>query len=109
MANKLIHPSNQISRTYRARLDRPLTDKELDFLNSDKVELDDEKSGQIVKKIDTKTYLVNLTQGKYHHIKRLFEICGARVQSLSRIEFAGLTCAKIKKGDYRPLNPKEIK
>ncbi|TCG11797.1 pseudouridine synthase [Mycoplasma marinum] len=109
LANKLMHPSSQIPRTYRARLERPLTDSELNFLNSDKVLLDGEKTEQVVQKVDAKAYMVSLTQGKYHHIKRMFELVGVRVQSLSRMEFAGLTCAGIKKGDYRQLRSKEIK
>ncbi|NQZ29082.1 MAG: rRNA pseudouridine synthase [Mycoplasmatales bacterium] len=109
LANKLMHPSSQIPRTYRARLERPLTEQELNFLNSKRVSLDGETSEQIIQKVDVKAYLISLTQGKYHHIKRLFELVGVRVQSLSRLEFAGLTCAGLQKGAYRQLKSKEIK
>ena len=110
LANKLAHPSNEIIRVYRARLDSPLTDKELRFLNSKNVKLDNKKTNQEVTQVDKKTYVVVLKMGSYHHVKKLFELVGRRVQGLTRIEFAGLShVGKLSKGQYRELTPKEVK
>ncbi|MCP4337237.1 MAG: rRNA pseudouridine synthase [Mycoplasma sp.] len=109
LANKLMHPSNEVIRTYRARLDSPLTLDDLKFLNSKDVKLDEEQSIQIVQHIEKKTYLVSLKQGKYHHVKRLFELVDRNVQGLHRIEFAGINVSKIPKGSFRKLKIKEVK
>ncbi|RTZ69292.1 MAG: rRNA pseudouridine synthase [Tenericutes bacterium] len=110
LANKLAHPSNEIIRVYRARLDAPLTDKELRFLNSEHVKLDNKKVKQEVTQVDKKTYVVVLKVGSYHHVKKLFELVKRRVQGLTRIEFAGLThVGKLSRGQYRELSPKEVK
>ncbi len=110
LANKLAHPSNEIIRVYRARLDAPLTDKELRFLNSENVKLDNKKVKQEVTQVDKKTYVIVLKVGSYHHVKKLFELVGRRVQGLTRIEFAGLShVGKLSRGQYRELSPKEVK
>ncbi len=109
LANKLMHPSSGILRTYRARLEKSLTEEQFKFLNSDKVKLDNQVSKQDVQQLDTKTYSVTLSQGKYHHVKRIFELVDNKVQGLHRMEFAGLTAAKIPKGQFRLLKSKEIK
>lgn len=109
LANRLIHPSYEITRVYRARLDNSLTTIQLAFLNSDNVFLDGKKSKQNVEAVDNKTYIVSLKVGTYHHVKKLFEISGHRVQSLTRIEFAGLSHVQnLKRGEYRKLNHKEV-
>lgn len=110
LANKLTHPSYGIVRVYRARLIEPLNKEDLDFLNSDNVMLDGRQSIQTVEQADTKTYIISLTVGTYHHVKRLFELCDNYVSSLTRIEFAGLThVGKLSKGDYRKLTSNEVK
>lgn len=109
LANKLIHPSSEIKRIYRARLDKTLTHKELLFLNSPNVEVNGKPSLQVVEQVDTKSYLITLHQGSYHHIKELFKIVNRNVIDLKRIEFAGLTCEGMVVGSYRKLKPFEIK
>ncbi|MCK5945977.1 MAG: rRNA pseudouridine synthase [Mycoplasmataceae bacterium] len=110
LSNKLTHPSNGIMRVYRARLFEPLSAEDLKFLNSDQVIMDNRQSNQTVEKVDSKTYVVSLAVGTYHHVKRLFEMVNNEVITLTRIEFAGLThVGKLSKGEYRKLNPKEIK
>lgn len=108
LANKLLHPKYQILRRYRARLDEPLTPRQLKRLNSP-VLIKDKESIQNVIQVDNKTYLVSLTVGTYHHVKQLFETVERKVINLKRVEFAGLTVEKIPLGEYRALNGKELK
>lgn len=109
LANRLIHPSYNIERIYRARINRKLTNKELEFLNSEDVLIDGKKSIQKVEYISSKSYLIYLNQGFYHHVKKLFEHVDCNVIDLKRISFAGLTCEKMIQGSYRKLKPFEIK
>lgn len=109
LANKLTHPSSQIERVYRARLNQPLNKKELFFLNSENVCVNNKQSFQIVEQVNNKTYLVTITQGSYHHIKKMFELVDKKVVDLKRIMFANLTCEKMMVGEYRKLKNHEIK
>ncbi len=109
LANKLIHPSSMIKRIYRARLDEPLNQKELLFLNSENVLVNGKKSIQQVNQVDNKSYLITISQGSYHHIKKLFEQVNKKVLDLKRNEFAGITIDKMPIGSYRKLKPYEIK
>ncbi len=93
LSHRLTHPSFEVLRVYRARLNDPLPDESLAFLNSEKVKIDEVPSKQKVTKADNKTYVVTLHVGSYHHIKRLFELVDREVIKLTRIEFAGLTHA----------------
>lgn len=109
LAHKLTHPSYNIKRVYRARLDQSLSKKELFFLNSNKVTINGKNSKQIIEQIDKKSYLVTLWEGSYHHVKKIFEQVNKKVYDLKRIEFAGLTCEKMPVGSYRSLKIHEIK
>ncbi|MGY6171749.1 pseudouridine synthase [Candidatus Mycoplasma pogonae] len=107
---RLTHPSYEIKRVYRARLNEPLTEQEIRFLNSKNVVINDQKSLQKVQQVDKKSYVITLHVGTYHHVKKLFELVGKRVQGLTRLEFAGIShVGKLAKGQYRSLNPKEIR
>lgn len=108
MANKLIHPKYQIPRVYRARLNSPLTPKELKYLNTP-VQINGKESKQDVLVADNKSYFVVLTVGTYHHVKELFKLVDRTVLNLKRIEFAGLTIEGLPVGAYRRLKLKELK
>lgn len=109
LAFRLTHPSFNVLRVYRARITRPLTAEELAFLNGDNVKINNKISKQKVSKVDTKSYVITLNVGTYHHIKKLFELVDTKVLSLTRIEYAGLTHKGLAKGQYRRLNIKEIR
>lgn len=109
LANRLTHPSYNIKRVYRARLDKPITYQHLKYLNGQNVYVNKKLSTQVVEQIDNKSYLITISQGSYHHIKKLFELVERKVIDLKRIEFASLTCEKMMVGQYRKLKLNEIK
>ena len=52
---------------------------------------------------------ITITEGKNHEVKRLFEKVGFRVDKLKRERIGFLTLGNLKSGEYRKLNPKEVK
>ncbi|WP_025755552.1 pseudouridine synthase [Mycoplasmopsis cricetuli] len=108
LANKLTHPSYQIIRVYRARLNEPLTKVELKKINQPLI-INGKISTQQILPADKKSYFVILHVGTYHHVKKIFESVNKLVINLKRIEYAGITVDKIPVGEYRKLNFKEIK
>ena len=109
LSHKLSHPSFEIIRVYRARIDKPLNKDETNLLNSKNVIINNQKSLQKVTKVDTKSYVISLHQGSYHHVKELFKLVNKQVLSLTRIEHAGINVIGMKRGKCRKLKSKEIK
>lgn len=109
LANKLMHPSSEIVRKYKVRIDEKLSNKELAFLNSDSVIIDNKPSSQIVNHVDRKSYEVILKEGRNHHVKKIFGVVQKKVLNLHRFEYAGLLLANLPKGKYRSLNSKELR
>ncbi|WP_406616986.1 pseudouridine synthase [Mycoplasmopsis adleri] len=108
LVNKLTHPKYEIERTYRVRIDEPLTLKEFKEINKP-VLVNGKYSNQIVDQVDTKSYLVTLHVGSYHHVKELFKVFNRKVLGLKRISYANLTVEKLPEGAYRELTLKELK
>lgn len=109
LAHRLTHPSYEVLRVYRARITRPLTEEELAFLNSDKVIINGKPSKQKVTKVDTKSYMVVLHVGTYHHVKELFKTVDTEVLQLKRVEYAGITVEGVPVSGYRRLTVKEVR
>lgn len=108
IVNKLTHPKYEIPRTYRARIDEPLTLKQFNQLNSGII-VNGKISNQIVDQIENKSYLVTLNVGSYHHVKKLFEALGRKVINLKRVSYANINVEKMPEGTYRDLTFKELK
>lgn len=110
LSNRLAHPKYEVIRVYRAKINRALTEEELEYLNGTEVMVNGKLSEQTVTKVDNKAYVVSLKVGSYHHVKRLFELIDSKVLKLTRIEFAGITHVNsLSMGEYRELTPREIK
>ncbi|MBZ4195282.1 pseudouridine synthase [Mycoplasma tauri] len=108
LVNKLTHPRYEIQRTYRVRIDEPLSLRKFKELNSGVI-VNGKMSYQIVDQVETKSYLVTLHVGSYHHVKKLFESIGHKVINLKRVSFANLNVEKMQEGSYRALSFKELK
>ena len=73
-----------------------------------------------VKKVSLKLYLleicddaheafVEIAEGKFHQVKRMFEALGKKVIYLQRTEFGGLKLDEdLEEGEYRELTEEEI-
>ncbi|UUD36613.1 rRNA pseudouridine synthase [Mycoplasmopsis citelli] len=108
LSNKLTHPSFEILRVYRARLNEPLSKEEFKRLNRPLM-INKTLSKQQIIQADTKSYFVILHVGTYHHVKKIFESVNKLVINLKRVEYAGITVEKLPVGHYRKLTLKEIK
>ena len=115
LANKLMHPSNRIPKTYLARLHGILDKQAIDKLkkgiivDGKKVEIVDFK----IKKNDIKkeaTYIsVTIIEGRNHIVKNMFKELGYLVDKLTRTHIDFLDLGNLKSGEYRMLSIKEVK
>ena len=114
LANKLMHPSNNIDKTYIAKIKGIITGYDIKRLR-DGVIIDNVKTSKAkvkLKEIDKKkeTSLVELTihEGKNHQVKKMFEALGYKVDKLTRIKYTIFDIKELKTGEYRKLTKKEI-
>lgn len=115
LANILMHPKNNIYKTYIAKINGILNEEDFKklrkgiIIENRKLLIDNFK----VKKIDNikNNSLVEITihEGRNHIIRKLFEKLGYDVMKLTRSKLAFLNIDDLKSGEYRELSLKEVK
>ncbi|MDD2518542.1 MAG: pseudouridine synthase [Bacilli bacterium] len=115
LANLIMHPKNQVEKVYIAKIEGILTGEKIKKLEYGVV-IDGIKTGRAklkVRKIDKKngTSIVELTihEGRNHQVKKMFDAVGHAVLKLKRERISFLTLTGINSGEFRYLNPKEVK
>ena len=115
LANLLMHPRNEIEKQYIAKLEGIIKGEEINKLKNGIV-LDGTKCipkrvklREFDKKTNTSIVEIVICEGKNHEVKRLFESVSFNVLKLKRERIGFLTLGKLKSGEYRKLNPKEVK
>lgn len=112
LAYRLTSPKNEIPKTYLARVEGTMSEKDLNRIRSG-IELD----GALTKKckahiVETnKAYTkihITITEGKNRQIRRMFEAVGRNVDFLKRIKIGELTLRGLDRGEVRSLNDEEI-
>lgn len=114
LMNALLHPRNEIFKTYLATVDGEITRDKLNKLRNG-VELSDGITAPAkVTIFDTeqmkgRTKLeVIIHEGRNRQVRRMFEAVGCEVKALKRTEFAGLNLSGLKRGEHRPLTKEEL-
>ena len=110
--NRLLHPSNEIPKTYLVKIEGFLDDIALDKLRHG-VYIDGVKTKKCTIKIvdETKTftkYHVTVTEGRNREIRKMFLTVGKEVKFLKRIKIGDLGLGSLNRGDVRKLTKDEI-
>lgn len=114
-ANKIAHPSNNITKTYFARVKGGFVEKEALFTLRKGVKLEDgitkPAKVEIKEFYPDKTTLLEITisEGRYRQIRRMCEAVGHPVCDLMRIAVGDIKLGNLPYGKWRYLNPEEIK
>lgn len=114
-ANLVMHPKNKIEKVYVAKINGILNAPAIAKLKNG-VMIDGVKTAKAKLKIldfdkAKSQSIVQLTiyEGKNHQVKKMFEAVGFTVLKLKRESVAFLTLEGLSPGEYRRLNPKEVK
>ena len=109
LAHFLISPKTNIKKIYNVTLDKPFSATLFDAFKKG-IKLENGEICKPAKLVITSKNTVNieLTEGKYHQVKRMFRALGYEVTNLNREEFAGLNVKNCKFGEYYELNDSEI-
>jgi 23S rRNA pseudouridine2605 synthase len=108
LANRLTHPRYGVSKTYRARLRRPPTDRDLERLRRG-VKLEDGPTApaEVTRIADCEIEIV-LREGRNRQVRRMVEAVGNKVLKLRRVRFGSLALGRLATGGSRRLSEKEI-
>lgn len=114
LANFLMHPKNNIEKTYVAKIEGNLTPSEFYSLKKGIVIEGREVIPthiKVKKSIQDKYDIVEISiiEGRNHIIKKIFKEVKHEVMKLTRTSYAFLTLGNLKSGEYRELSIKEVK
>lgn len=111
LANKLMHPSSEIVKTYHVSLDKGLDEAHAEKLARG-VFLEDGKTApaelEIIPGTKNREVVIHIHEGKNRQVRRMFESFGYEVERLHRLAYAGLTVQGLQRGMWRHLTEKEI-
>ena len=112
LADKMMHPSNEVDKTYLARVTGNVTLESIRELRMG-VMLDDHKTSparaRIIKEETFATVvLVTIHEGRNRQVRRRFEAVGHRVLMLRRVKFGPLELGNLKRGQWRELTDAEV-
>ena len=113
LINELTHPSAKVPKLYRVEIKGKLTNNDIEVMNKG-IEIEEGKIAyaQIrILEIDNKhtTMEILLYQGLNRQIRKMFEYLGYEVTALKRIQHASLTLIGLKRGEFKPIKPQQIK
>lgn len=114
LANKLMHPSTKINKTYIAKVDGIITGYDVKKLRSGVV-IDGYKTKRCnvkLKSVDKKNMRsiveISLHEGRNQQVRKMIESVGKKVIKLRREKYAIFDIKELKTGEYRHLSNKEI-
>ncbi|CAM4019888.1 pseudouridine synthase [Arcobacter cloacae] len=102
--HKLTSPKSDVIKVYEATLAEPLKGDETQIFASGELMLNGEKKPLLPAKLEviTSTQVrLEIVEGKYHQVKRMFAAVGNRVIKLHRVSFAGFQIDDLKEGEYK--------
>jgi 23S rRNA pseudouridine2605 synthase len=112
LAKRLMHPSYQIPKVYRVRLDQPFREDHLKAMKSG-IELEDgpiraDRIGFSDRSDVPNEVLIELHSGRNRIVRRMFEHFGYTITSLDRMIYGTLTKKGLERGAWRYLNDQEV-
>jgi 16S rRNA pseudouridine516 synthase len=110
-SHALTSPRRQCFKTYLVGVRHPLTDDLVDrFANG--ILLNDDPQPTLPAKLellDALTARVQIQEGRYHQVRRMFAACSNRVETLHRTAIGHIALdGTLQPGEWRELTPQEI-
>ncbi len=113
LAHRLTHPKWKVPKVYYVEVTGELTEERIEALRKG-VDLGDFVTRPAKVKIlktgkERSAVEIEITEGKYHQVKRMFEKIGHPVIYLKRIKFGNLELGELPVGEYRNLTEEELR
>lgn len=107
-AQKVIHPSNNITKEYLVKTDKELLPEHLKAISAGCLVEGVWVKPELVEKVRKGTMKISVSEGKKREVRKLLENVGLEVLQLKRIRIGSLTLGSLPVGTYRPLKDKEL-
>lgn len=112
LINSLTHPSVKVPKIYLVGVDSQVKKSELEEM-AQGIELDGKMAYADIEVLEydgSHTFMrITLYQGMNRQIRRMFEHFGYVVKSLKRVQHATLTLDGLKRGEFKPIKPVQIR
>ena len=113
LINELTHPSVKVPKVYLVSIGGRIHKHELEQL-ANGIEIEKGKIAYaditVLEQDNEHTSMkITLYQGMNRQIRKMFEYVGYEVKTLKRIQHATLDLAGLKRGEFKPIKPKQIK
>jgi 16S rRNA pseudouridine516 synthase len=106
LVHRLTSPRHKIAKVYRAVLDRDLPAGTEDLFSSGELVLPGEETACApapMRRIGPREAEIDLTEGRYHQVRRMFATQGCSVVELHRIKVGRLELGKLAPGQWTEL------
>jgi 23S rRNA pseudouridine2605 synthase len=108
LANRLTHPRYGVPKTYRVRLARPPSDRDIERLARG-VRLEDGRTAPAeVSRRGEREIEITIREGRKRQVRRMAEAIGNEAESLSRIRIGSLVLGELRRGEARRLGKGEV-
>ena len=111
LINALTHPSVKVPKVYMVTVNAPVKRAELEEM-ANGIEIEPQKIAYAdIEVLDNRHTEMRITlyQGMNRQIRKMFEHFGYEVKVLKRIQHATLTLDGLKRGEFKPIKPAQIK
>lgn len=107
-ANRIIHPSSNITKEYLLKAHRDITHDDLVKIGQG-IEIDGTHVRPTkVKKVRKNTLKIAVKEGKKHEVRKLAAATNLKVLELTRLRIGNLQLGNLPEGLFRPLTSKEL-
>jgi 16S rRNA pseudouridine516 synthase len=113
LAHQLLSPKNKVNKLYKAHINGIITDKHIEMFQAGILLADHlcmPATLSIIEQGSAESYVaLQLKEGKFHQVKRMFTALGFQVLSLQRIKMNNLELdPSLELGSYRLLSSLEV-
>ena len=109
LANLLMHPRYEVSKTYRVTVRNPPVRAQALKALAAGVELDDGPTAPaLARRLAPDRFELTLREGRKRQVRRMTEAVGHRVRALERVAFGPLRLGTLEPGEHRRLKPPEV-
>jgi 23S rRNA pseudouridine2605 synthase len=109
LAHHLMHPSFDVEKVYRVRLDKPLEPSDAEKLEKGVV-LEAKKTRPCrIRPQGAGDIEVTIHEGRKRQVRRMFALLGYAVKTLVRVRQGPLALGDLEPGGWRPLTDREVR
>ena len=110
LVHKITSPNSRVVKKYEVLLDKPFTDAQI-LLKG--ISIKDKNNDLYLAKalnisVCDKIVIIDIDEGKFHQVKRMFKEVGYEVLSLKRIQIGKLSLDDLDEGKYKEVKESDI-